>query len=61
MPNRVQIRFIKEAAEHVHRLDEWETKFITNLSNYPNDLPLTQPQNESLNKIQRKLKSWGVT
>jgi hypothetical protein len=53
--NRVQIRFIKDALDQEHKLNEWEQKFINDLADRDDGYELTQRQNECLNNIQRKL------
>lgn len=55
MPNRVQIKFIEDALDQDHKLSAWECDFIESLSNLPEDKPLTDRQNEILNRISQKL------
>jgi len=55
MPNRVQIRFIKDAMDQPENLTEWENNFINDLSEKEDDYELSERQNATLNKIQRKL------
>lgn len=53
--NRVQIRFVKDALDQEHKLNDWENKFINDLAEKPDDYVLSDKQNDALNKIQRKL------
>lgn len=56
--NRVQRKFVLDALDEEHKLTEWESQFINDLAErdekYP-DSVLTDRQNETLNRIQRKL------
>lgn len=53
--NRVQIRFIKDALDQEHKLTEWESQFINDLAEKPDDYELSEKQNSILNRIQGKL------
>ena len=55
MPNRVQIKFIGDALDQPEKLTDWEYDFINSLAEIPEDQPLTDKQNDILNRIQRKL------
>lgn len=56
--NRVQRKFVVDALDQEHKLSEWESKFVNDLAerdeHNPDD-PLSDRQNEILNRIQRKL------
>lgn len=53
--NRVQIRFIKDALGQPEKLTEWENNFINDLADKPESYELSEKQNATPNKIQRKL------
>lgn len=55
MPNKIQTKFIVDALDSDHLLSEWEIEFINNLAEYPEDRPLTDKQNEILNRISQKI------
>lgn len=53
--NRVQRKFICDALDYEHRLDEWERKFINDLAEKPETYELSKKQNSRLNQIQQKI------
>lgn len=53
--NRVQIRFIKDALDQPENLTDWENNFISDLAEKPEAYELSEKQNDTLNRIQRKL------
>lgn len=53
--NRVQRRFIKDAMDDEHKLSEWEREFINDLAEKDDSYELSEKQNETLNRIQRKI------
>ena len=53
MPNRVQIRFIKDALDSEEKLNDWERGFIDSLAEKDDSYILSDTQNDMLNKIQR--------
>jgi len=53
--NRVQKRFVMDALDQEDKLSEWESTFINDLADKPDDYELSEKQNEVLNRIQRKL------
>lgn len=53
--NRVQKRFIKDALDQPEKLTEWENNFISDMAEKDDDYELSERQNATLNKIQRKL------
>lgn len=53
--NRVQIRFVKDALDQPEKLSDWENNFINDLAEKPEGYELSEKQNTTLNKIQRKL------
>jgi hypothetical protein len=55
MPNKLQIKFIKDALDSEHMLSEWESEFINNIAELDDDKPLSKKQNETLNRITTKI------
>jgi len=56
--NRVQRRFVLDALDQEHKLTEWESEFINDLAERDEkipDKPLTDRQNEILNRISQQL------
>ncbi len=53
MPNRVQIRFIKDALDSEEKLNDWERGLIDSLAEKDDSYILSDTQNDMLNKIQR--------
>lgn len=56
--NRIQRRFVLDALDQEHKLSEWESEFINDLAErdeHNPDKPLTDRQNEILNRISQKL------
>jgi hypothetical protein len=51
MPNKVQIKFIKDALDAEHMLSEWESQFINDLAELDDDAELSEKQNKVLNRI----------
>lgn len=56
--NKIQRKFVLDALDQDHNLSEWEAQFISDLAERdertPNK-PLTDKQNEILNRISQKL------
>jgi hypothetical protein len=57
--NRIQKKFICDALEHEHMLSEWESQFINDLAEKPDDYELSKRQNEVLNRISQKINGGG--
>ena len=55
MPNKVQIKLIKDALEYEEHLNEFESKFINDLAEKRENYELTTKQNAVLNKISDKV------
>ncbi len=55
MPNKLQIKFIKDAMDAEHLLTEWEAEFINNIADLEDDKDLSQRQNTVLNRIITKV------
>ena len=55
MPNRLQIKFIKDALDNQDKLNEWEVDFINSIAEKDDNHELTEKQNATLNKISQKL------
>ena len=55
MPNKLQIRFIKDAMDNEHILSEWESEFINSIAELDDDKPLSDKQNTILNRITTKI------
>lgn len=55
MPNRVQRKFICDALDQPEKLSEWEHERMMEWADYPDERPLSDKQNEILNRIQEKL------
>ena len=56
--NGVQRKFVLDALDQEHKLTEWEHQFVNDLADRDErspDKPLSDKQNEILNRIQRKL------
>lgn len=53
--NRVQKKFISDALDYEHKLDDWERGFINDLAEKPDTYELSEKQNKRLNQIQRKI------
>lgn len=53
--NRVQKKFICDALDNEHDLTEWESRFINDLADKPDDYELSEKQNEILNRISQKV------
>lgn len=56
--NRVQRKFVLEALDNEDALSEYESKFINDIAERDEknpDMVLSGPQNELLNRIQKKL------
>ena len=53
--NRVQHRFILDALENPEKLTSWEWDFINDLAEKPDEYELSEKQNETLNRIQKKV------
>lgn len=56
--NRIQRKFVIEALDQEHKLSEWESQYINDLAERDEKSPdyaLSDRQNETLNRIQRKL------
>ncbi|MEE8299471.1 MAG: hypothetical protein V3R67_08855 [Thermodesulfobacteriota bacterium] len=56
--NRIQRKFVLDALDQEHNLNEWESQFISDLTDRDEinpDNPLTNKQNEVLNRISQKL------
>jgi hypothetical protein len=55
MPNRIQIKFIKDALDSPEKLNEWEVDFIDSLADKDDNYELTEKQNTILNRISQKI------
>lgn len=55
MPNKLQIKFIKDAMDEPEKLTDWESEFINNIAGLANDRELSEKQNSILNRIVTKL------
>lgn len=55
MPNKLQIKFIKDAMDEPEKLTDWENEFINNIADLADDRELTEKQNSILNRIVTKL------
>lgn len=60
--NRLQKKFVLDALDQEHKLDEWESQFINDLADKDEqyakrgaELTLSEKQNAALNKISQKL------
>lgn len=53
--NRIQKKFICDALDSEHMLSEWESQFINDLAERPDDYELSNKQNEVLNRISQKI------
>lgn len=53
--NRVQKKFVLDALDQEHKLSAWESDFINDLAELPDDYELSEKQNHILNRIQGKL------
>lgn len=53
--NKVQIQIIKDALDAEDKLTEWEWGFVNSLADLPGDTPLSEKQNEVLNRIGQKV------
>lgn len=53
--NRVQISIIKQALDHPEVLDDWEYDFINDMADKEDDYPVSDKQNQILNRISNKL------
>ena len=55
MPNRVQIRFIKDALDSEEKLNDWERGFIDSLADKDDSYVLSDRENYKLNQLQGKI------
>lgn len=55
MPNKMQIKFIKDAMDSEHMLSDWESEFINSLAEIDDEKPLSEKQNSILNRIITKI------
>lgn len=53
--NKVQQKFICDALDNDHMLSEWETQFINDLADKPDEYELSDKQNAVLNRISQKI------
>lgn len=53
--NRIQRKFVLDALDQEHKLNEWEHQFINDLAERNPDMKLSDKQNEILNRISQKL------
>lgn len=53
--NKVQKRFVLEALDNEYKLSEWESQFVNDLAEKPDDYELSEKQNAVLNRIQNKV------
>lgn len=53
--NRVQIKFIVDALDQEYKLTSWESDYINDLADKPDDYELSEKQNSILNRIQGKI------
>lgn len=54
MPNKFQIKLIKDALDNPEQLTEWEYDFINSLAEKDDDYKLSEKQNTILNRIGEK-------
>lgn len=53
--NKVQQRFVSDALDNEEKLSEWEIGFINSLADLPENVELSEKQNEILNRISQKI------
>ena len=59
MPNKVQIKFIKDCIDNYEILSSWEYDFINSIAEIPTDKPLSPKQNSVLNRCIKKVNDSG--
>lgn len=55
VPNKFQIKIIKDALDHPEKLSDWEYDRMTEWAEYPDDRELSERQNKVINQISQKL------
>lgn len=54
---KTQRKFINDAKAASHLLNEWEKKFINDLSEKSDDYNVSDKQNDIINRIQKKVEA----